>query len=232
MLLALETANEGCSVSLFDGQQIIAHRQDDRSREQTRLILPMIDAILKEHHVPVQTLEGIAFSRGPGSFSGVRINAAVTQGLAWAHDLPVIPVSSLQALAQAAYRLKQATRVIAVIDARMNEIYSAVYQLDDHNLMQPVTDEQLTGYNDVDCLALTGNKPVLLAGNGANLVLIADDMQAILEQDISIMPNSQDIAVLGYAQLRQGQAVTAAQALPVYLRDNAWKKIAEQGSPK
>ena len=119
MLLALETANDWCSVSLYDGQQVVAHRQDERSREQTRLILPMIDAVLEEQQLTLATLKAIAFSRGPGSFSGVRINAAVTQALAWANDLPVIAVSTLQAVAQAAYRLHQCEQVVVVLDARM-----------------------------------------------------------------------------------------------------------------
>ncbi|XID75373.1 tRNA (adenosine(37)-N6)-threonylcarbamoyltransferase complex dimerization subunit type 1 TsaB [Alkanindiges sp. WGS2144] len=226
MLLALETANDGCSVALYDGRQVVAQHQDDRSREQTRLILPMIDAVLHEQQLNIAELKAIAFSRGPGSFSGVRINAAVAQALAWAHDLPVVPVSTLQALAQAAYRLHGLTHVMSVLDARMNEVYSAAYQLDDQGLMQPLTDEQLGAYDQLDLADQALD--FALVGNGSVLVSQSEAHQTFPQ----LKPTSEDIAVLAYATFKAGQAVSAAQALPVYLRDNAWKKIAEQGSSK
>lgn len=226
MLLALETANEWCSVALFDGQTVIAQREDPRSREQTRLILPMIDAVLAEQGAGVAALDAIAFSRGPGSFSGVRINAAVAQALAWAHDLPVVPVSSLQALAQAAYRQHQLTQVLAVLDARMNEVYAAAYQLDQQGLMQPLEHEagaeQLAAYDQLRLPAAI--RHYALAGNGSQLLPQASALPVYAQLHAS----SEDIARLGYAAFKAGQAVSAAQALPVYLRDNAWKKIAAQ----
>lgn len=230
MLLALETANEWCSVALFDGHTVVAHREDDRSREQTRLILPMIDAVLAEQGLGVAALQAIAFSRGPGSFSGVRINAAVAQALAWAHDLPVMPVSTLQAVAQAAYRQHQLTQVVAVLDARMNEVYAAAYQLDQQGLMQPLADasgmEQLAAYDRV-VLPMDAEQYTLV-GNGSALMMPASE-QTRYQQ---VHASSEDIARLGDAAWRAGKAVSADQALPVYLRDNAWKKIAEQGSSK
>lgn len=101
-LLALETANEQCSVSIVDDTQELFFQLDERTKAQTQMILPMIEKGLQQTSLQLEQLSAIAFSRGPGSFSGVRINAAVTQALAWANDLPVIPVSTLQALAQAA----------------------------------------------------------------------------------------------------------------------------------
>ncbi|MCP5774275.1 tRNA (adenosine(37)-N6)-threonylcarbamoyltransferase complex dimerization subunit type 1 TsaB, partial [Klebsiella pneumoniae] len=106
----------------------------------------MIEQGLQDLGLAIADLTAIAFSRGPGSFSGVRINAAVTQALAWSNDVPVIPVSTLQALAQAAYRLHGLTEVSAVLDARMSEVYIASYQLDAQGIMQPVDDEQLLSY--------------------------------------------------------------------------------------
>lgn len=228
MLLALETANEWCSVALFDGKNVVAYREDNRSREQTRLILPMIDAVLAEQGLGVAALQAIAFSRGPGSFSGVRINAAVAQALAWAHDLPVVPVSTLQAVAQATYRQHQLMRVIAVLDARMNEVYAAAYQLDGHGLMQPLSHEsgleQLAAYDQVSMPAEV--QDYALAGNGSSLLSSNYNLPVYAQ----LNAHSVDIARLGYAALQAGKAVPANQALPVYLRDNAWKKIAEQGA--
>lgn len=223
MLLALETANEQCSVVLFDGQQVLAKRADDRAREQTRLILPMVDEVLAEAQLTLSQLEVIAFSRGPGSFSGVRINAAVAQGLAWANDLPVVPVSTLLASAQAAHRTYQLKHAIVVLDARMNEVYSARCQVNDTGLMVLDGEEQLLAY---DALSMpTQPADWALVGNGAPLVQqYVPDMPCYQH----VMANAVDIAVLGQAMWQAGQAVSADKALPVYLRDNAWKKIAEQ----
>ena len=147
-LLALETANEQCSVSIVDETQELFFQLDARAKAQTQTILPMIEQGFAETQISTAELTAIAFSRGPGSFSGVRINAAVTQALAWAHDVPVIPVSTLQALAQAAYRLEGLTAVTAVLDARMNEVYIASYELDAQGIMQAVDQEQLLNYSD------------------------------------------------------------------------------------
>jgi tRNA threonylcarbamoyladenosine biosynthesis protein TsaB len=103
----------------------------------------MIEQGFLQLDIKTEDLSCIAFSRGPGSFSGVRINAAVTQALAWSNDLPVVPVSTLQALAQAAHRVHGLTTVTAVLDARMSEVYIASFQLDTDGIMQAVDEEQL-----------------------------------------------------------------------------------------
>lgn len=100
----------------------------------------MIEQGLQQTGLDVAGLDAIAFSRGP-VFSGVRINAAVAQALAWSQDLPVVPVSTLQALAQAAYRLEGLEQVTAVLDARMNEVYIASFVLDERGIMQCIDEE-------------------------------------------------------------------------------------------
>ena len=217
-LLALETANEQCSVSLIDEHQTLYFQRNDRAKAQTQTILPMIEQGFKQTEITISDLSAIAFSRGPGSFSGVRINAAVTQALAWSNDVPVIPVSTLQALAQAAYRELKLERVTAVLDARMNEVYIASYQLDDQKIMQAVDEEQLLSYSD----AQTYQKFTLI-GSGAALV----DAQAV--EHLKITASAEDIASIARIQALDEKWVSAEYALPVYLRDNAWKKIPEQG---
>ena len=221
MLLALETANDHCSVALYDGKQVLALREDGRAREQTRLILPMIDSMLAEAGLSMPDIQLIAFSRGPGSFSGVRINAAVAQGLAWTHDIPVVPVSTLRALAQAAWRTAQHRSVVAVLDARMNELYCAAYQLDAGQLMQASSVEQLIPYADS---SFPVDAAQAIVGSGSALFNPSLSLARYPELHASAV----DVAQLGYADWQAGKAVTAAEALPVYLRDNAWKKIAEQ----
>jgi len=217
-VLALETANEQCSVSVIDDTQELFFQLDARAKAQTQTILPMIEQGLNDLGLAVSDLTAIAFSRGPGSFSGVRINAAVTQALAWSNDLPVIPVSTLQALAQAAYRLHGLTTVTAVLDARMNEVYVASYQLDAQGIMQAVDEEQLLSYEQsAEAVKFT------VVGSGANLV------QETASEYKNVSATAQDIAVIARAAAKTENWVSAELALPVYLRDNAWKKIPEQG---
>ncbi|MFG0636702.1 tRNA (adenosine(37)-N6)-threonylcarbamoyltransferase complex dimerization subunit type 1 TsaB [Acinetobacter soli] len=217
-VLALETANEQCSVALIDQHQELFFQLDDRAKAQTQTILPMIETALRDTQTELHELTAIAFSRGPGSFSGVRINAAVTQALAWANDLPVIAVSTLQALAQAAYQTHQLQQVTAVLDARMQEVYLANYVLDDAGIMQLDGEERLLNYAAAQAAA-----QFTVVGSGAHLI-------AITETQVSaVQPNAHHIALLARRYAANEQWVPAEQALPVYLRDNAWKKIAEQG---
>ncbi|MGQ9375296.1 tRNA (adenosine(37)-N6)-threonylcarbamoyltransferase complex dimerization subunit type 1 TsaB [Acinetobacter tandoii] len=216
-LLALETANEQCSVSIVDENQELFFQLDTRAKAQTQTILPMIEQGYAQLSVTTEDLTAIAFSRGPGSFSGVRINAAVTQALAWSHDLPVIPVSTLQALAQAAYRLHGLTAVTAVLDARMNEVYIASFQLNDQGIMQAVDEEQLLDYQQAASIT-----QFTLVGSGSALI----QPDALEFKDV--VATAQDIAQIARAAALKAQWVKAEEALPVYLRDNAWKKIPEQ----
>lgn len=217
-LLALETANEQCSVSIVDETQELFFQLDARAKAQTQTILPMIDQTFTQLGLSASELTAIAFSRGPGSFSGVRINAAVTQALAWANDLPVVPVSSLQALAQAAYRMLGLKSVTAVLDARMQEVYIASFELDQHGIMQAVDEEQLLNYSNA-----TQVVQFEIVGSGSALI----QPEQIQYKDLSA--TAQDIATIARLNVQQQKWVSAEQALPVYLRDNAWKKIPEQG---
>ena len=216
-LLALETANEQCSVSIVNDTQELFFQLDERAKAQTQTILPMIEQGFAQTETATADLTAVAFSRGPGSFSGVRINAAVAQALAWSHDLPVIPVSTLQALAQAAYRLAGLSAVTAVLDARMNEVYIASFQLDAEGIMQPVSEEQLLGYSDAAAVAQSP-----LVGSGSTL------LQQEQTQYKDLSATAQDIATIARVLAQREAWVSAEYALPVYLRDNAWKKIPEQ----
>ncbi|MGA9697820.1 MAG: tRNA (adenosine(37)-N6)-threonylcarbamoyltransferase complex dimerization subunit type 1 TsaB, partial [Acinetobacter sp.] len=206
-LLALETANEQCSVSIVDETQELFFQLDARAKAQTQTILPMIEQAFTQLGLSASELTAIAFSRGPGSFSGVRINAAVTQALAWANDLPVIPVSTLQALAQAAHRIAGLTAVTAVLDARMKEVYIASFELDSQGIMQAVDEERLLNYNDASHAV-----KFELVGSGSALI----KPEQIQYKDLSA--TAQDIATIARADVEQKKWVSAEQALPVYLR--------------
>ncbi len=217
-LLALETANEQCSVSIVDEAQALFFQLDTRAKAQTQTILPMIEQGFAQTGIQTSDLTAIAFSRGPGSFSGVRINAVVTQALAWSNDIPVIPVSTLQALAQNAYRETGLTEVTAVLDARMSEVYIASFKLDENNIMQAVDDEQLLSYEKAQNAV-----KYQLIGSGAGLV----NEEQIQYKGLSA--TAEDIATIARELAKHGKWLDAELALPVYLRDDAWKKIPEQG---
>ena len=217
-VLALETAEQQCSVCIVDETQQLFFQLDTRAKAQTQTILPMIEQGFAEVGIQTADLTAIAFSRGPGSFSGVRINAAVTQALAWSHDIPVIPVSTLQALAQAAYREHGLTEVTAVLDARMNEVYIANFVLNAEGLMQAQDEEQLLGYD-----AAKAQVQYTAIGSGAPLI------QEDGSKYQNVNANAQDIASIAIQAAAKQAWFAAELALPVYLRDNAWKKIADQG---
>ncbi|MFM2332542.1 MAG: tRNA ((37)-N6)-threonylcarbamoyltransferase complex dimerization subunit type 1 TsaB [Pseudomonadota bacterium] len=227
-LLALETANEHCSVSLIDDVEELYFQLDERPKAQTQTILPLTEQALLQTQTQLADLTAIAFSRGPGSFSGVRINAAVAQALAWSQDLPVIPVSSLQALAQAAYRFTGLQQVTAVLDARMQEVYIANFSVDEHGIMQAVDEEKLLNYQQAAAYC-----KFTAIGSGSELVKpnqIDSQEASILKTSISeIRATAQDIATIARIYAAQQKWVDAEHALPVYLRDDAWKKIPEQG---
>ncbi|MDI9229458.1 tRNA (adenosine(37)-N6)-threonylcarbamoyltransferase complex dimerization subunit type 1 TsaB, partial [Serratia bockelmannii] len=128
-ILALDTATEACSAALLNQQQIYA-RFEIAPRDHTQRILPLVQELLQVQQLELTALDALAFGRGPGSFTGVRIGIGIAQGLALGANLPMIGVSSLATMAQGAWRLTGATRVLAAIDARMGEVYWAEYQRD------------------------------------------------------------------------------------------------------
>lgn len=220
-ILALDTASEACSVALrLDNGEIIS-RYEYAPRLQTQLLLPMIDELLAQCQLTPQALSAIAYSRGPGSFTGVRISAAAAQGLAFGWDLPVLAISSLQTLAQGAYRILQHTQVMSVFDARMNEIYLGAYQLQDQ-LMQPVIEEVVCSPKQIPNIP---EQDWALVGSGTIYAEILQQQIKIKHVYADIHPQAYDVAVLAQQAWQQGLAQAPELALPVYLRDSVWQKL-------
>lgn len=225
MFLAMDTVFEQCSIAILDakGQMLSSHTEQGK-REQTQHILPMIDAALSEAKLNLAQIKALIFNRGPGAFSGIRINTAVVQALSVAHDIPCVGVSSLQAIAQCAYQRYGLTQVYSALDARMQQVYFGQYALIDH-IMQPVVQEngedteRLLDYDS----QTAANLPIV--GNGAPL-LKAHDEQIYHEE---VWPDAVVIGQLGIAQFIQTGGSDAANALPKYLRNQAWKTLKEQG---
>jgi tRNA threonylcarbamoyladenosine biosynthesis protein TsaB len=126
-LLALDSSSVACSVAVQVGEKII-ERHEEQPREHTRLLMPMIESAIKEAGVKMPDLDAIVLGNGPGSFIGMRIAASVAQGLAFAADLKIIPVSSMAAVAAQVFAEEQATEVVVAQDAHMNEVYLGVYR--------------------------------------------------------------------------------------------------------
>ena len=214
-----------CSIAILDASgQVLSSHTETGKRQQTQQILPMIDAALSEAQLKLADIQALIFNRGPGAFSGIRINTAVVQALSVAHDTPCVGVSSLQAIAQAAYQQQGLSEVYSALDARMQQVYFGQYALID-NIMQPVNQdngedtEQLLDYDSQTALDIP------IVGNGAGLLTLHDGQ--IIYADIH--PDATVIGQLGMAQFMVNGGTEAAQALPKYLRNQAWKTLKEQG---
>lgn len=216
-ILAFETATSACSVALLCAGEI-QERFQIAPQRHAELILPMVAELLSQADLSLTQLDVIAFGRGPGSFMGARIAAGIAQGLAFGADLPVIPVSTLQVLAQSAHQQSGATDILAAWDARMQAIYWGAYRLGNDAIMLPIQADALCEPQD---LVIPAGKTWVPAGNAwqvyqSALLSILADCENIL---LDIYPRASAIIRLAEVFYRQGQLHTAFEAEPVYLRD-------------
>ncbi|HEY7872849.1 MAG TPA: tRNA (adenosine(37)-N6)-threonylcarbamoyltransferase complex dimerization subunit type 1 TsaB [Rudaea sp.] len=224
-ILAIETATEACSAALsIDGR--IIERSEIAPRRHAELILPMIESLLAEAGIARAQLDGIAVGRGPGAFTGVRLAIAVTQGLALALDVPIVPVSSLAALAQDAPDAGAA--ILAVIDARMGEVYAGAFRRGADGLVEATNDESV---GKADELILPQSIQWCVVGTGwdAYRAALAPRLPAPPAfADGVRYPQARAVAVLAAPQFAAGRGVAPEQALPVYLRDKVALTLEEQ----
>lgn len=184
----------------------------------------MIGEVLTEASVILAELDAIAFGRGPGSFTGLRIAAGVTQGLAFGADLPVVPISDLAALAQGAVRERNVSQVLACLDARMGEVYWGTFRQGADGLVVAMTPERVSAPEAVTCAA-PGEWHGAGEGFAAYPTLQSAPGGRIVKTEPARVPRATDILSLAQAEAAVGNTVTAEAAIPVYLRDEvAWKK--------
>ena len=227
-MLAVETSTDACSAALFiDG--VITERFQLTPKEHTKLILPMIDSLMAEAGLRPQQLDALAFSCGPGSFTGVRIATGVIQGIAFGADLPVVPVSTLAAIAQDYFDQPYATENIAftAMDARIGEIFWGVYQKDDAGLAQLIGKEAVTSATEIDFPDVNG------VGVGSGWGVYAAELNTrlgsrVLSYEVEHYPRASGIVRLGLRDFNKGLAVPVEQAMPVYLRDKVAQTEAER----
>ncbi|MCG6859834.1 MAG: tRNA (adenosine(37)-N6)-threonylcarbamoyltransferase complex dimerization subunit type 1 TsaB [Chromatiaceae bacterium] len=217
-ILAVDTSGEACSAALLIGTEL-SQRLEREPRRHGELILAMMDGILAEAGIALRQLDALAFGRGPGSFTGVRIAASVVQGAAYGADLPVVPVSTLAALAQGHFRRSGSLRVLAAFDARMGELYWGAYRLGDGDLMRSAGAEEVASAEDV-VLPEDGTWSGVGSGwNPYGEVLRRRLGSRLLAVTTDAICESRDVALLAAAELSAGRSVPAERALPVYLRE-------------
>lgn len=215
-LLAIDTATEQCSVALMHHGAAI-YRAVQTPRGHAELVLPMVQELMAEAGLGFTQLDAIAFGRGPGAFTGVRIAIGVAQGLAYAANLSLLPISNLAAVAQqAAIDVSSGAQVLVCMDARMGEVYSGLFALGDAGLVVPVSAEQVCPPERVDVAPHT---LAMGLGTGFRAYPILKQRYAVLKLHDDALPHAMQIAQLAQRDWRAGMAVSPADAAPVYLRD-------------
>lgn len=217
-LLAIEASSEACSVALYRAGEIVEEHVL-APREHTQRMLTMVEGLLRSAALQLVELDAIAFGRGPGTFTGVRVAASVTQGLAFGAGLPVIPVSTLAAMAQGAMADDGASGVLAAIDARMGEIYWAGFQRRGEDLI-PVIPEQV---GKAERVPLPSEGKWVGVGSGWRAfgdTLVPRCRSCVNKLDVTALPRARDVARLASILLARGETCAPELAWPVYLRDD------------
>lgn len=215
-LLAIDTATEQCSVALLHGTACI-ERCVQTPRGHADLVLPMVQELMAEAGLSFTQLTAIAFGRGPGAFTGVRIAIGVAQGLAYAAELPLLPISDLAAVAQqGATQVSTDAQLLVCMDARMGEVYTGLFTLAANGLVQASGAERVCLPNHVDAVA---SELTLGLGTGFRAYPILREHYAGLKLLDDALPRAAEIARLALRDWHAGLAVSVEQAAPVYLRD-------------
>lgn len=220
-ILAIDTSSELASTALLIGERVIT-RESSGVHTHSQSILLLIQSVLHEGGVTLAQCDGIAFGNGPGSFTGLRTACGITQGLAFGANLPVLPVITLLAMARAAHQQSDANDILAVLDARMGEVYWAQYRYAEG--WQVVVEPQLSTAEQVKPLG-----DVIACGNGLVAYASAFDAKDLQRGALpNVMPHAEQIAELGREALLRGEKLNPADAQPLYLRNKVALTTAER----
>lgn len=222
-ILVIDTATESCSVALETAQGVLS-RFEICPQEHSRKLLPMVQSVLEEAGVELTQLDLLAVGAGPGSFTGVRIAMGMIQGMALGTGLPIVKVSTLQALAQQAYHQQQKTNVVSLLDARMSEVYFGHYQSDDSGLMRLQGVEQVLPPESLASGALQDIHDYTCAGTGW---MAYPALSESIRNDIEVtLPAAEAMLPMAKYEHQQGNLFEAGKIEPTYLRDKVtWKKL-------
>lgn len=226
-ILAIDTATEACSVALYNQGETLAHFELC-AREHTQRILPMVQQILAEAGLSLTQLDALAFGRGPGSFTGVRIGIGMAQGLSLGAELPLLPVSTLQTMAQGAYRLTGAENVLSAIDARMGEVYWGEFSRNAQGVWSGEETEKVIKPEQLLARAaeLSGRFATVGTGWETYPHLLGESPVAELFDGKISLPHAEDMLPLALQLWEKGIRVNPEDAEPTYLRNEVtWKKL-------
>jgi len=228
-LLAIETSTEACSVALWvDGQ--VLERFEIAPRRHTELVLPWAGELLAEAGIARVQLDAIAVGRGPGAFTGVRLAVALVQGMALALDKPVVPVSTLAALALPV--AGDGDCVLAAIDARMGELYLGLYRRDPERLLAAIGDEWMA---PPSAPKPRTHEPLIGVGSGfsAEAQALAESLgEQLVRFDAQALPHAADVARLAVSAFARGEAIAADLLEPAYLRNKVALTLVEQADAR
>ena len=224
-ILALDTATPACSAALFRDGKVLS-RYELLPQSHTRLLLPMVDALLVESAVSLQQLDAITFTHGPGSFTGIRIGFSVVQGLAMGAGLPVIPVSTLRLLAETArteLSLTLGQHLFAALDARMGDLYWAHFRVADDQV-EEIAGDQLS--------PLVSVLEDMAPENFAGAVGVGDGWLQLQDQEskpdslyTEIYPKAESLLPIALSEIQAGNVRDVREIQPLYLREKvSWKK--------
>lgn len=227
-LLAIDTSTEACSVALWlDGE--VVERYEIAPRRHTELVLPWADALLADAGVAKSALDAIAVARGPGAFTGVRLAVALVQGMALALDRPVVPVSTLAALAMPVrVTLPADAGILAAIDARMGEVYLGRFAADADGLVTATGEEWMAAPT---LPAVAGAGEFIGVGTGfaaVDAALVTALGARLLRFDATALPRAADVARLAARSFTRGEMMAPDALEPAYLRDKVALTLAEQ----
>ena len=221
-ILAIETSGEACSVALSVDGAVTEIHEHAPMRHAERL-LPAVRLLLEESGLAVRDLDAIAFGRGPGSFTSLRIGIGVVQGLAWGAGLPVVPVSSLAAVARQAWENagREPLPVCVAMDARMQEVFHANFSVTGAGLVAGLDEEKVSPPGRVAAVA----EPFIAAGNGFERF---EELHGLRDRskhsDTDLWPLASTVLSLACDWLRSHEALPAALAQPVYIRNEVASK--------
>ncbi|QLB20119.1 tRNA N6-adenosine(37)-N6-threonylcarbamoyltransferase complex dimerization subunit TsaB [Vespertiliibacter pulmonis] len=222
-ILVLDTATEACSVALLH-QGIITSLDELSPRTHTQRILPMVDELLDKAGISIKQVELLGFGRGPGSFTGVRVGVGIAQGLAMGAELPVVPVSNLLAMAEAVYQKSGNADVVALIDARMSEVYFAQFSRSDLGWQEIVPEQVCSAEKAIEQIQLERNPIVVGTGWQAYSAFSEADLPLVVS-DITL-PSAKFMLPLVIKSYELGKTKSAMEIEPVYLRNEVtWQKL-------
>ncbi len=224
-LLALDTSSISCSVAVKIDAAII-ERYEEQPREHTRLLLPMIKAVLQESGLTLPELDAIVLGNGPGSFIGMRIAASVAQGLAYGSGLNIVPVSSLAAVAAEVFAAGDAAEVVVTQDAHMSEVYLGIFARGCDDLPVAAMPERLQVQDGIAELNNDAAGPRIAAGAGWQRYpeLLARNIARLDTVSDALYPSARYLLGLGAQSLETGLSIGPAELMPAYLR----QKVAEK----